>query len=392
MKISVGNLLSAISHLIDIAQGRKEHAPKVTYISLQIAKLLKLDETRIKKIYYAAFFHDIGITVADKKFFTYHIDLSLAKKHCLLGYEFLQKLPLDRDIAEFVKYHHEFYNGSGAFGYDYAATPFVSQIINLADQIDITLDFSVPYYLQADDIREWVLKKKGILFNPVIVEAFLELAQKDRFWLDLYNPHLRQIVMALSPEDEVYFDIEQMLKFSEAISLLIDNKSPFTHVHSQQLSQTVYTIAKIMMLDSEMTNKLKIAGYLHDIGKMVVPNEILNKEGRLTKEEFFIIKSHPYYTKLILSQIPAFKDDIANWAGNHHERIDRSGYPEKLGKDELSLLDRIVAICDVYQALIEDRPYRKGLYQTQALGIISDMVKNGLFLEEEFLLLKRAVS
>uniref|UniRef100_A0A7C5V6C4 HD domain-containing protein n=1 Tax=Caldicellulosiruptor owensensis TaxID=55205 RepID=A0A7C5V6C4_9FIRM len=392
MKISAGNLLSAISHLIDIAQGRKEHAPKVTYISLQLSHILGLKPLEKKKIYYAAFFHDIGITVADKKFITSHIDPDLAKNHCLLGHEFLQKLPLDKDIAEFVKYHHEFYNGSGAFGYDHSITPFVSQIINFADQIDIVLDFSNPYYQQIDEITNWVLKKKGVLFNPIIVEAFLELTQKDRFWLDLYNPHLRQIVMALSPEDEVYFDIEQMLKFSEAISLLIDNKSPFTHVHSQQLSQTVYTIAKIMGLNSEMANKLKIAGYLHDIGKMVVPNEILNKEGKLTKEEFYIIKSHPYYTKLILSQIPAFKDDIANWAGNHHERIDRSGYPEKLGKDELSLLDRIVGICDVYQALIEDRPYRRGLPQSTALTIISDMVKSGLFLKEEFLLLKRAVS
>lgn len=95
---------------------------------------------------------------------------------------------------------------------------------------------------------------------------------------------------------------------------------------------------------------------------------------------------------MILSQITAFKDDIANWAGNHHERADSSGYPERLGKDDLSLLDRIVGICDVYQALIEDRPYRRGLPQSTALSIISDMVKNGLFLEEEFLLLKRAVS
>lgn len=186
------------------------------------------------------------------------------------------------------KYHHEFYNGSGAFGYDHLVTPFASQIINLADQIDITLDFSKPYYQQIEEITNWVLKKKGVLFNPIIAEVFLELAQTDKFWLDLYNPHLRHIVMALSPEDEVYFDIEQMLKFSEAISLLIDNKSPFTHIHSQGVSQTVYTIAKTMELDSEMSNKLKIAGYLHDIGKMVVPNEILNKEGKLTKEEFIL--------------------------------------------------------------------------------------------------------
>ncbi|ABP67870.1 metal dependent phosphohydrolase [Caldicellulosiruptor saccharolyticus DSM 8903] len=391
MKIGVGNLLLSISYLIDIAQGRKEHAPKVTYISLQIAKQLQIEKNETKKIYYASFLHDIGITVSDNNFYASHVDIQLAKNHCLLGYEFVRKLPLDEEISEIIKYHHDFYNGSGAFGYDYRVLPLASQIINLADQIDISMNWSNPYYLQVDDLKEWVKKNKGILFNPFIVDAFLDIADKDKFWLDLYNPQLRQIILELLPDEEVYFDIKTMLKFSEAVALLIDNKSKFTHLHSQGLSEVVFEIAKIMGLDHETSNKLKIAGYLHDLGKMVVPNEILNKVGKLTKEEFYIIKSHPYYTKLILDQIPVFKGEISNWAGNHHERIDRSGYPEKLGKDELSLLDRVVGICDVYQALIEDRPYRKGLGQKEALSIIYDMVKNELFLEEEFELLRRAV-
>lgn len=391
MKISVSHLLSAISLLIDIAQGRKEHAPKVTYISVQIAKKLNICQNEVKKIYFASFLHDIGITVTDEAFYTSHMDIYMAKNHCLLGYEFVNKLPLDEEIPLFIKYHHEFYNGSGAFGYDHCIVPFASQIINLADQVDISMDYTLPYYVQVGNIKEWVKKNRAILFNPIIADAFLEIAEKDRFWLDIYNPQLRNIVLELSPQDEVYFDIENMLKFSEAVALIIDNKSKFTHLHSKSLSEMVYSIAKILGLDDETSNKLKIAGYLHDIGKMVIPNEILDKEGKLTTEEFYVIKSHPYYTKLILDQIPVFKGEISNWAGNHHERVNGSGYPEKLGKDELTLLDRVVGICDVYQALIEDRPYRKGLSQKETLNIISDMVKNGLFLEEEYMLLKKAV-
>lgn len=391
MIISIGTLLSAISYLIDIAQGRKEHATKVTYISLQIAKQLQIEKEELKKIYYASFLHDIGITVSDDGFYTSHVDIQLAKKHCLLGCEFIKKLPLNEEISEIVKYHHEFYNGSGTFGYDQTVLPLASQIINFADQVDINMDWSKPYYLQFDDLKGWVVKNKGILFNPLVVDAFLDIADKDKFWLDLHNPQLRQIILELLPDEEVYFDIQTMLKFSEAIALLIDNKSKFTHLHSQGLSNIAFEIAKIIGLDEQTSNKLKIAAYLHDLGKMVIPNEILDKEGKLTKEEFYIIKSHPYYTKLILNQIPVFKGEIANWAGNHHERADRSGYPEKLGKEQLSLLDRVIGICDVYQALIEDRPYRKGLSKKEALSIIFDMVKNGLFLKEEFELLKRAV-
>ncbi|WAM34639.1 HD-GYP domain-containing protein [Caldicellulosiruptor morganii] len=391
MKIGVGNLLAAISHLIDIAQGRKEHAPKVTYISLQIANQLNLKKTDTKKIFYASFFHDIGITVAGSGFYSAHTDIELAKNHCILGYEFVRKLPIDQDVAEFIKYHHDFYDGSGAFGQDHSSIPLASQIINIADQIDIRFDWTKAYYLQFEDLKNWLLKNKGVLFNPVLVEAFLEIAEKDKFWLDLYNPQLRDIVLELSYEEEVYFDTQNMLKFSEAIALLIDNKSKFTHLHSQGLSNIVFNIAQILDLDFDTANKLRIAGYLHDLGKMIIPNEILDKPDKLTKEEFYIVKSHPYYTKLILSKIPAFKGEISEWAGNHHERVNGSGYPEKLGINQLSLFDRIVGICDVYQALTEDRPYRKGLPQKEAFSIISDMVNNGLFLKEEFELLKRAV-
>ncbi|MEZ0536809.1 HD-GYP domain-containing protein [Caldicellulosiruptoraceae bacterium PP1] len=392
MKIEVGNLLSAISIVLDIAEGRIQHATKTAYTALRISQKLNIDESFKKKIYYASFLHDIGISLSTSQFYKAHVDFSLAKSHSEIGYEVVKKLPLDEDISELVRYHHEAFNGQGPFGLSNGDIPFGSQIITLADQLEIYYDKSIPYYLQVNEIEEWIVKNRGVIFNPDIVDAFLEISSTDKFWLDFENSNLRYIINDIAPKGELYFDLEKMSQFAQAMSIIIDKKSSFTNEHSINLQSIAYKIVKDYGFDYETCEKVKIAAYLHDIGKLVVPNEILDKPGNLTKEEFNIIKSHSYYTKIILNQIPPFNGEIAEWAANHHEKVDGSGYPERLDGKSLSLLDRIIGISDVYQALTEDRPYRKGMPQSKAFEIIHDMVKNNKFYSEEFELLKKAVS
>ncbi len=101
-----------------------------------------------------------------------------------------------------------------------------------------------------------------------------------------------------------------------------------------------------------------------------MPREILEKPASLTPEEFTIIKSHVYYTKYILDGIEGF-EDISRIAGNHHERLDGNGYANGVRGEELSLYERVMAICDVYQALTEERPYRKPDEPKEALRKIN---------------------
>src|SRR5690606_22787980 len=115
---------------------------------------------------------------------------------------------------------------------------------------------------------------------------------------------------------------------------------------------------------------------LHDIGKLVVPLSILEKPGKLSQQELQVIKSHPYYTKLILKQIKGI-EDIAEWAGNHHEKLNGKGYPEKLMGSNITKEDQIIAIADIYQALTEDRPYREGMDSQTAIEIMMDMADRG---------------
>ncbi|MBZ4655811.1 MAG: metal dependent phosphohydrolase [Thermoanaerobacter sp.] len=149
-------------------------------------------------------------------------------------------------------------------------------------------------------------------------------------------------------------------------------------------------MAKVIGYDEETSRKIRIAGLLHDLGKLAVPNSILDKPDKLTEEEFMVIKSHTYYTKEILKEIDGI-DDIAEWAANHHEKLDGSGYPEGLKGDEIGEIDRHVAVCDMYQALTEDRPYRKGLELKQAIDIIAKSAKDNKVSGESLEILKEVV-
>ena len=118
---------------------------------------------------------------------------------------------------------------------------------------------------------------------------------------------------------------------------------------------------------------IRVAGNLHDLGKLAVPAEILEKSGQLTDAEYNLIKGHSFYTYHILEAIDEL-EIITAWAAFHHERLDGSGYPFQISGDQLSLPARIVAVADVFTAITEDRPYRVGMDPDQALSVLR---KNG---------------
>jgi HD-GYP domain-containing protein (c-di-GMP phosphodiesterase class II) len=120
---------------------------------------------------------------------------------------------------------------------------------------------------------------------------------------------------------------------------------------------------------------MKVAGLLHDVGKVAVPKSILEKKGRLTEEEFCFMKSHVFYTFKILKEL-SVQREILEWASYHHETLDGNGYPFKLSAKELSLGSRIMAVADVFTALMEDRPYKKGMEPAKALSIIEEMTRD----------------
>ncbi|MEF1340673.1 HD domain-containing protein, partial [Vibrio rotiferianus] len=125
--------------------------------------------------------------------------------------------------------------------------------------------------------------------------------------------------------------------------------------------------------DEHHQEMIFIAGLVHDIGKLKTPDEILHKEGALDEEEYTRIKRHTIDTELALHKVfPNAK--IAEWASNHHERLDGSGYPYHRTAEELDMPSRIIAVADVFQALSQDRPYRGRMTQDQIAQLMDEMI------------------
>lgn len=149
----------------------------------------------------------------------------------------------------------------------------------------------------------------------------------------------------------------------------------YTFQHSVSVCALLVTFARGLGLDRPTLKEIAIGGLLHDVGKAKVPDEILNKPAKLTDAEFAKMKSHVVQSIVILQNTPGISQIALDVAGQHHERYDGSGYPNKLQGGEISLYGRMGAIVDVYDALTSDRVYHKGMAPTAALGRLLEWSK-----------------
>lgn len=383
------NLLSALSLSLDILERRNfGHARRVAYVAIRIANEMNIEKSNLNKIFYSSFLHDIGKNDVYDDFTS-----NESWKHSLRGSMMVEGIPYGKDLSDIIKYHHENYDGSGHFGLYGKSIPLASQIIYISDQFDIkynTLSKKIKEYDLRELIKSYLSKESSKSFSPEIVKVIMELMKQEKFWLDYEYYDTLNVLKPYISDDIVTIDINELKNVADVFSNIVDNKSHFTYKHSKNVSTLAYKAAIAAGYDKNTIEKIKIAGLLHDLGKLAIPNSVLDKPGKLTTEEFRIIKSHTYYTKKILKEIGDI-DDIAEWAANHHEKLDGSGYPEGLTNEKLDDISKIMAICDMYQALTENRPYRVGMKQNTAIDIIYESVKSGKLDGNALEILKEAI-
>lgn len=200
-------------------------------------------------------------------------------------------------------------------------------------------------------------------FNLVEVLMSVERALEKRSLIITnreYREHLEQRV-----EEQTGLIRETFLGAVKALAQALEAKDPYTNGHSMRVTELSLTMAAEMGLDRSQVDRIRLAGQVHDIGKIGVPEEILHKEGKLTDQEFDFIKSHPSMGEKILR--PVIKDqEVLAIVRSHHERFNGDGYPNGLSADEIPLGARIMAVADAYDAMTSNRPYRKALSPEKA--------------------------
>ena len=300
-------------------------------------------------------------------------DLSVRKTnlHCIYGEKNISKLPFKTDVSNAILYHHEHADGTGPFQKTWREIHLFARIIHLADMIDI-IGNSKDFNEQRWNFRcQYLSKNKDRLFDSECVNAFRHAFTKESFMClsdDSFETKLWEII----PREKMVFDWEMCKNVADFFAKIVDYKSSFTSRHSIGVAEKASLLAKYMGYDSITVQKMYLAGALHDIGKMAVGNEILEKPDKLTDDEFSTMKNHAGYTYLILSEVNDF-EEIRDWAAFHHEKLNGKGYPFGKTADELNEQERMMACVDIYQALTEDRPYKKGLSHEKTCDILDDM-------------------
>ena len=213
------------------------------------------------------------------------------------------------------------------------------------------------------------------MFDSFCVEAFFNAFSDEKIHM-IDNETLDTMLWKKVPRIKLELNFAQIKAIADLFAHIVDYKSPFTSNHSMGVAEGTEKISRFMGFDEDICQKMYIAGALHDIGKVAIGNEILEKPEKLTDEEFKMMKHHAVYTYYILSGIDDF-EEIRDWAALHHEKLNGKGYPFGKTADELNKPERIMACIDIYQALTEDRPYKKGLSHDKACGILDDMAQKG---------------
>ena len=360
----------------------KSHHRRVAIISYNLGKELGLHDKSLSNLVVAASLHDIGALSIQERDMLIKEDVSNPTPHCEMGYKMLSSFEVFEDISKIIKHHHVKYSDYVNQN-DNDEIPFESCILHLADRIDILINTNGYILNQTNDIVDKIEKKVGKVFHHDVFKAFKKLSESQIFWLDINNISMGELLNKIDFSLDLDLDLDKIVEFSLTISRIIDFRSKFTASHSYTVGHLASFIGSLFDYDEEICKKLEIAGYLHDIGKIGINPELIEKNGKLTDEEYSIMKLHPYYTGQILSELSSsdwFKD-IVYWAKNHHEKNDGSGYPNALKDFELDKPAKILAYADVLTALLEDRPYRKGLEVDEALNIISKDISSKLSTE-----------
>jgi HD-GYP domain-containing protein (c-di-GMP phosphodiesterase class II) len=375
--VSLFDMVNALSTALDIINPALDsHQKRTCFIAASIARAQGMSDESYSDVFASAILHDIGAIALWERLKLLEFEDESPHLHARLGALLLERFEPFRRFSHIVRCHHVQWNHGQTTEFDGQPVPLESHLIYLADRIEVLAQGSENIIAAAPTIRSRIAELSNEHFHPQFVEVFLQISVRESFWLDLMSHKMNDILLDMAPFKTVSLDLDQLAKLARFYSLVIDSRSRFTATHSAGVATCGNILATRMGMSQLDATKVKIAGYLHDLGKLGISNKLIEKPGKLDANELSMMKTHSYMTFEILSQIEGMSD-IANWASSHHERLDGSGYPFHKVAQDLPLGARVLCVADVYTALTENRPYRSGMETAAAMAILNDQVAAG---------------
>jgi HD-GYP domain-containing protein (c-di-GMP phosphodiesterase class II) len=380
MIIRMDKLIKAIASALDLVEGEllgasTHHGKRVAVLAAAMGRHLEIETDVLLPLTTCALLHDNALTEYILSERMGECQGQMMQIHCQYGQRNVDSLMFKTSISGFVLYHHERPNGQGPFKKKEGEIPLGAELIGVADTFDIIhhLEQIPPEELPRlhqelrNGIGENYSRRAALAMMNVLNEKMLHSLGNDRIQetAEEYIPP-----WFIDVEDQVMFNLAKF------VTNIIDDKSVFTRRHTSQIANKAWLLGGFYGYEPGLRAQFYLAAALHDIGKLAIPAAILEKPGKLNDEEFTIIKSHVSKTRELLEGIDGF-ENIRDWAANHHEKLDGSGYPSGKKSGALDFNSRLLACIDIYQAVSEDRPYHPGRSHKEAIRILYDMADTG---------------
>lgn len=372
--VGLGQAVFVLSDALDLV-GVDDvlHGKRVAWLADHLLARLGAEELR-PDARLAALVHDCGVSST-----RHHEQLVLASAahddaHGELGAQLLSGFAPLAHLATPVRYHHSAWERLSEVS---ARDRTLANVIFLADRIDVLQARTAPDDAPAlrREVEQHLLHPFDRLFAPELVEAARE-ALDSSTPVDVLRGRYPELLSRAPDGPQQVLSADDALGLARLFAQAVDAKSPFTARHSDGVAAVALHLADRSGRLKNSRAALEIAGLLHDLGKLRVPDAILEKPGALDAHELAVMRTHANESELILSRISGF-DDIARMAGLHHEFLDGSGYPFGLKGDQVPIEAQLLAVADIFQALAQDRPYRRALPTEDILGILRGMVRAG---------------
>lgn len=339
-----------------------EHGDRVAYLYLKLGQYRKLKhDDHFRDMMIACYAHDIGAYKTEKFLDLLKFDVSNTQEHCIYGYLFMKHFSPLGENAEVLLYHHTYYSDRENYKSKYLSDGI---LMHMLDRIDI-------FNIKHEDLSDvlWQVKNgAGRNFDPQDVADFIEADKKYHMLESLRDGIYKAYVKDYFDTPEICEDL--IMPMINMLSYEVDFKSEQTVVHTITTQLLARAIGRLFHLSDRELKELELAAGLHDLGKIKIPSQIVEKPGRLTPEEYDHMKKHVAYTNLIVGDI--FPRKIVLIASNHHERLDGSGYPRGITGDGLTMQDRILQIADVTSALMQKRSYKCAMDKELVIRILKE--------------------
>ena len=377
MKLNLEQLIRALSCTVDlVGVDEIQHGKRVAFMALVCAGIAGFDNDETTMLFRIGLLHDCGVssTKVHKQLID-ELDWIDSDTHCRIGERRLRQFAPFASMADAVRYHHTRWPILKSLPLP-EKTKIHANLIYLLDRVDALTALQPGHnrLAQKDKIRQKIESLSHTYFKPELVEIFLTASENEAFWITM-EPFYLESFLRKAPTgiEEILLNDEGLLTMAGLFAQVVDAKSPYTAEHSFGVASLASFLAEKCSLSPLVCKQIEVAALLHDLGKLQIPDTILESQAPLPHEGWAIMRHHSFVTYQILKNITGM-EKIALWASNHHEKLDGTGYPFRRTAAELTVESRIIVIADIFQALAQNRPYRA----SQSPGVIVDILKKGV--------------